>query len=125
MTRVYWLNWSAKTRRFPRFKDDILRSALVLKLLSHQKTGAILAAVTTSLPEELGAPRNWDYRYCWLRDASMAVATMTQPGHYRSAKRFVDFLLDIIPFKDEKIQIVYGINGQKQLREKTLDWLSG
>jgi len=125
LTRVYWLSWSAKTRRFARYKDEILRSALMLKLLSYQKTGAILAAVTTSLPEELGASRNWDYRYCWLRDASMAIAAMTKLGHYRSAKRFVDFLLDIIPYKDEKIQIVYGINGQKNLSEKTLDWLSG
>lgn len=124
-TRVYWLNWSSYTRRFPRFNDAIDRSALVLKLLSYQKTGAILAAVSTSLPEALGAERNWDYRYCWLRDASMHVAVLTKLGHYRVAKRFLDFILDIIPYKDEKIQIMYGINGQKNLREKELDFLSG
>jgi GH15 family glucan-1,4-alpha-glucosidase len=124
-TRVYWLNWSADTRRFSRFNDEIIRSALVLKLLAYQKTGAILAAATTSLPEELGGERNWDYRYCWLRDASMNIAVLTKLGHYKVAKRFLDFILDIIPYKDEKIQIMYGINGQKNLREKTLDWLNG
>jgi GH15 family glucan-1,4-alpha-glucosidase len=124
-TRVYWLNWSSKTRRFSRFNEAIHRSALVLKLLSYQKTGAILAAATTSLPEVLGDKRNWDYRYCWLRDASMGVAVLTKLGHYRVAKRFSDFILDIIPYKDEKIQIMYGINGQKNLRERELDFLDG
>jgi len=124
-TRVYWLNWSSITRRFARFRDEIHRSALVLKLLTYQRTGAILAAVTTSLPEELGGKRNWDYRYCWLRDASMNIAVLTKVGHYQVAKRFLDFILDIIPYKDEKIQIMYGINGQKNLKEKTLNWLNG
>ncbi|MGD2271708.1 MAG: glycoside hydrolase family 15 protein [Desulfobacterales bacterium] len=124
-TRVYWLNWSANTRRFSRFNETIIRSALVLKLLSYQKTGAILAAVTTSLPEALGTGRNWDYRYCWLRDASMCVAVLTKLGHYRVAKRFLDFILDIIPYKDEKIQTMYGIDGQKILKERELDFLDG
>lgn len=124
-TRVYWLDWSAKTRRFQKFNDEIIRSALALKLLSFEKTGAILAAVTTSLPEKIGSVRNWDYRYCWLRDASMNIAVLTKLGHYRSAKRFLDFILDIIPYKDEKIQIMYGINGQKKLTEKFLDHLNG
>jgi GH15 family glucan-1,4-alpha-glucosidase len=124
-TRVYWLNWSANTQRFPRYNDAINRSALVLKMLSYQKSGAILAAITTSLPEALGDIRNWDYRYCWLRDASMCVAVLTKLGHYKVAKRFLDFILDIIPYKDEKIQIVYGINGQKNLRERELDFLNG
>lgn len=124
-TKVYWLNWSSKTRRFLRFNQAIRRSALVLKMLSYQKTGAIIAAVSTSIPEALGTGRNWDYRYCWLRDASMCVAVLTKLGHFRVAKRFLDFLLDIIPFKDEKIQIMYGINGQKNLKERELDFLTG
>lgn len=124
-TRVYWLDWSAKTRRFPKYNDEINRSALVLKLLAFQKTGAILAAVTTSLPEEIGAVRNWDYRYCWLRDASMNIAVLTKLGHYKVAKNFLDFILDIIPYKEEKIQIMYGINRQKKLTEKNLDHLNG
>jgi GH15 family glucan-1,4-alpha-glucosidase len=124
-TRIYWLIWSSKTRRFSRFNDEIGRSALVLKLLTYQKTGAMLAAVTTSLPEEPGAERNWDYRYCWLRDAGMAVSVLVKLGHYRVAKRFLDYVIDVIPFKNERIQIVYGINGQKKLTEKKLDWLAG
>jgi len=124
-TRVYWMDWSATTRRFARFNDEITRSALVLKLLAFQKTGAILAAVTTSLPEEIGSVRNWDYRFCWLRDASMNIAVLTKLGHYKVARNFLNFILDIIPYKDEKIQIMYGINRQKNLKEKVLDSLEG
>jgi len=124
-TRVYWMDWSATTRRFARFNDEITRSALVLKLLAFQKTGAILAAVTTSLPEEIGSVRNWDYRFCWLRDASMNIAVLTKLGHYKVARNFLNFILDIIPYKDEKIQIMYGINRQKNLKEKVLDSFEG
>jgi GH15 family glucan-1,4-alpha-glucosidase len=124
-TMVYWMDWSATTRRFARFNDEITRSALVLKLLAFQKTGAILAAVTTSLPEEIGSVRNWDYRFCWLRDASMNIAVLTKLGHYKVARNFLNFILDIIPYKDEKIQIMYGINRQKNLKEKVLDSFEG
>lgn len=124
-TKVYWLSWSAKSGRFPRFNDEILRSALVLKLLSFQKTGAILASITTSLPEEIGAERNWDYRFCWLRDASMTMTALTRLGHYNVARRYIEFILDILPFKDEKIQIMYGIKGQKKLSEKIITSLAG
>ena len=124
-TRVYWLNWSSETRRFAGYNEEIVRSALVLKLLTFQKTGAILAALTTSLPEEIGSVRNWDYRFCWVRDASMNIAVLTTLGHYRVAKRFLDFILDVIPYKDEKIQIMYGINGKKNLTEKILPRLQG
>ena len=124
-TKVYWMNWSANTQRFPEYNQEILRSALVLKLLAYQKSGAILAALTTSLPEEIGAERNWDYRYCWLRDASMTIAVLTKLGHYTAARRFLSFILDIIPFKNEKVQIMYGINGEKRLTERVLGWLNG
>ena len=85
-TKLYWLNWADSTKRFTHYNDEILRSALVLKLLTYNTTGAILAAVTTSLPEQLGGNRNWDYRFCWIRDASMIVATLTAMGHYNSAQ---------------------------------------
>jgi GH15 family glucan-1,4-alpha-glucosidase len=124
-TKVYWMSWAANTHRFAAYNDEIQRSALVLKLLAYQKTGAILAALTTSLPEEIGAERNWDYRYCWLRDASMTIAILTRLKHYNVARRFLTFILNIIPFKDETIQIMYGINGEKMLSEKILDWLQG
>ncbi len=124
-TKVYWMDWSANNQRFSEYNEEILRSALVLKLLTYQNSGAILAALTTSLPEEIGAPRNWDYRFCWLRDASMTIAVLTRLKRHNIARRFIDFVLEIIPYKDEKIQIMYGINGEKKLTEKTLDWLEG
>lgn len=124
-TKVYWLNWSERTQNFPDYNREITRSALVLKLLSYDKSGAVLAAVTTSLPEKLGDGRNWDYRYCWLRDASMVIKVMTQLGHTRNAKRYLDFILDIIPDKDERVQIMYGINGGRILTEKELPHLAG
>ncbi|WP_271767358.1 glycoside hydrolase family 15 protein [Aquimarina algiphila] len=124
-TRVYWLNWSEKTTTYAKYNDEILRSALVLKLLSYEKSGAVLAAATTSLPETIGEVRNWDYRFCWIRDASMVIKVISDLGHKNVAQRFLRFIIDIIPDKDEKIQIMYGINGEKDLTEKTLDHLSG
>jgi len=124
-TKLYWLNWADSTKRFTHYSDEILRSALVLKLLTYNKTGAILAAVTTSLPEQLGGNRNWDYRFCWIRDASMIISTLTAMGHYNSAQRFLSFITEMIPYKDEKMQIMYGIRGEKKLAERELFWLSG
>ena len=124
-TKVYWLNWSEETHRFRSYNEEIIRSALVLKLLSFDKTGAVLAAVTTSLPETIGEIRNWDYRFCWLRDASMVIKIMTKIGHWKSAERFLNFIIDVVSDKDEKIQIMYGINREKNLRERILTHLSG
>ncbi|GAA4276142.1 glycoside hydrolase family 15 protein [Aquimarina mytili] len=124
-TRVYWLNWCENTTSYKHYNDQILRSALVLKLLSYDKSGAVLAAATTSLPETIGEVRNWDYRFCWIRDASMVIKVISNLGHKRLAERFLQFIIDIIPDKDEKIQIMYGINGEKKLTEKTLDHLKG
>jgi alpha,alpha-trehalase len=124
-TKVYWLNWAENTHKFNKYNDEVLRSALVLKLLSYDKTGAILAAVTTSLPETIGEIRNWDYRFCWLRDASMVIKIMTQIGHWKIAERFMDFIINIVSDKDEKIQIMYGINKEKNLQERILFHLSG
>ena len=124
-TKVYWLNWAEETHDFSRYNNEVRRSALVLKLLTFDKTGAVLAAATTSLPETVGEIRNWDYRFCWLRDASMVIKIMTKIGHWRSAERFMEFIIDVVPDKDEKIQIMYGINKQKNLKERILPHLSG
>ncbi len=124
-TRVYWLNWSERTTKFKSYNQEITRSALVLKLLSFQKTGAVLAALTTSLPESIGEVRNWDYRFCWIRDASMVIKIMTQLTHFNVAHRYLDFIMDLLPDKGEKIQIMYGINGEKKLTEQELNHLSG
>jgi len=98
---------------------------LVLKLLSYDKTGAVLAAATTSLPETIGEVRNWDYRFCWIRDASMVVKIMKKLGHNSISRRYLNFIIDIMPDKDEKIQIMYGINGEKKLTEYELEHFSG
>ena len=124
-TKVYWLNWSESTKLFEKYNDEILRSALVLKLLSYDNSGAILAAVTTSIPETIGGIRNWDYRYCWLRDSSMVIRVMTELGHANVARRYLNFIRQIIPDKDEKIQIMYGINGERNLPEMILTHLTG
>ena len=124
-TEVYWLNWVDKGVRYKNYTREIIRSALVLRLLIYNKTGAILAAITTSLPETIGEERNWDYRFCWIRDAAMMVRTLIKLGYRNEAKRFLNFIIDIIPSKDEKIQIMYGIRGEKNLHESTLDHLAG
>jgi len=124
-TKTYWMNWSAETTRYSNYYKEIMRSALVLKCLSYEKSGAVLAAATTSLPETIGEERNWDYRFCWIRDASMVIKVMAGLGHKKSAKDFLQFIIDIIPNKDEKIQIMYGINGEKELTEHILDHLTG
>ena len=124
-TKVYWLNWCNKTPSFGQYDNEVLRSAITLKLLTFEKTGAVLAAATTSIPETIGEVRNWDYRFCWIRDASMVIKIITKLGHQRIVKNFIDFIVDLIPTKNEKLQIMYGIDGQKILTEKTLDHLSG
>ena len=124
-TKVYWLNWCNKTPSFKSYNSEIIRSAITLKLLTFEKTGAVLAAVTTSIPETIGEVRNWDYRFCWIRDASMVIKIIAKLGHQRIVKNFIDFIVNLIPNKNEKLQIMYGIDGQKTLNEKTLDHLSG
>ncbi|MEJ1223647.1 glycoside hydrolase family 15 protein [Sediminicola sp. 1XM1-17] len=124
-TKVYWLNWVERTPTYKKFNDQIIRSALTLKLLSYDKSGAVLAAATTSLPETIGEVRNWDYRFCWIRDASMVIKVVSELGHKNVARRYLQFIIDLIPDKDEKLQIMYGINKEKKLTEQTLDHLSG
>ena len=124
-TKLYWLNWCDKTPTYQYYNEVILRSAMTLKLLTYDKTGAILAAATTSLPESIGEVRNWDYRFCWIRDSSMVIRVISKLGHKKIVKDFIDFIIDLIPEKDEKIQIMYGINKEKKLTETLLDHLSG
>ncbi|MFA5301698.1 MAG: glycoside hydrolase family 15 protein [Bacteroidales bacterium] len=124
-TLVYWLDWTNRSKKFDRFNDVIERSMLILKLLSYQRSGAVLAALTTSIPEVIGRDRNWDYRFCWLRDASMSIKTLVTLGHKGAAKRFMEFIKSILKSKDESFQIMYGIRGERNLKEKTLPYLNG
>jgi GH15 family glucan-1,4-alpha-glucosidase len=124
-TKIYWKRWCNKTPTFKQYNNEIIRSAMTLKLLNFEKTGAIIAAATTSIPEAIGEVRNWDYRFCWIRDASMVIKVISKMGHVKMVKNFIDFILNIIPDKNEKLQIMYGISGEKNLHEETLDYLSG
>ena len=98
---------------------------MTLKLLTFEKTGAVLAAATTSLPETIGEVRNWDYRFCWIRDASMVIKVIAKLGHTKIVKNFIRYIIDLIPDKNEKLQIMYGISGEKTLTEETLEHLDG
>ncbi|MFA6767548.1 MAG: glycoside hydrolase family 15 protein [Parabacteroides sp.] len=124
-TKLYWMNWSNRSKKFTLFNNDIERSMLVLKLMSYQHTGAVLAALTTSIPETIGGVRNWDYRYCWLRDASMSVEMLIQVGHRGAAKRFMRFITNILRSKSDKFQIMYGIRYERDIRETELKYLDG
>ncbi len=124
-TRVYWRNWVNRSRKYTRYNSMIERSMLVLKLMSYQPTGAVLAALTTSLPESIGEVRNWDYRFCWLRDASMSIETLINVGHKSAAERFISFLSKILISKSDRFQIMYGIRGERILTETELPHLSG
>ncbi len=124
-TKLYWLNWSNRSKKFTIFDEYIERSMLVLKLMSYQPTGAVLAAITTSIPEVIGGVRNWDYRYCWLRDASMSIETLIQIGHRGSANRFMKFIKNILHSKSDSFQIMYGIHYERNIEETELKHLHG
>ena len=124
-TKVYWLNWTNHSKKYEKYSDSITRSLLVLKIMSFQPTGAFLAALTTSIPETIGEVRNWDYRFCWLRDASMSVETMLKMGHYYSAQSFMDYVKGILKSKTDTFQVMYGIRGERELSETELPHLSG
>lgn len=123
-TLVYWLNWTDRTRKFTLYNDIIERSLLILKLMSFSN-GAVLAALTTSLPEVLGGVRNWDYRFCWLRDASMSIETLFRIGHVGAARRFMRFVQTTFVSQHNNYQIMYGIRGERKLTEVILAHLSG
>lgn len=124
-TKVYWLNWNNRSRKFNRYNDIISRSLLILKLMSFQESGAVIAAVTTSIPETIGEVRNWDYRFCWIRDASMSIETLLKLGHQAAAKRFMSFIKRILKSKSDSFQIMYAIDGNRIISEEILEHLSG
>jgi GH15 family glucan-1,4-alpha-glucosidase len=124
-TKVYWLNWTNRSKKFEKYTEEIIRSLQVLKIMSYQPTGAVLAALTTSIPETIGKVRNWDYRFCWLRDASMSIDTLLKMGHYKAAERFLGYITGILKSKQDSFQIMYGIRGERELKETDLPHLAG
>jgi GH15 family glucan-1,4-alpha-glucosidase len=124
-TQTFWEEWVACCTYKGPYQDAVERSLITLKALTYRPTGGIVAAVTTSLPEQLGGPRNWDYRYCWLRDASFTLNALMNGGYYQEAKAWQQWLLRAIAGSPEQVQIMYGIAGQRYLPERELTWLSG
>ncbi len=119
------MDWSNRSKKFVKYNALIERSMLVLKLMSYQRSGAVLAALTTSIPESIGEVRNWDYRFCWIRDASMSIETLLRMGHRGAAERFMNFIHNILLSKSDRFQIMYGIRGERILVERELNHLSG
>ncbi|MDH3226298.1 MAG: glycoside hydrolase family 15 protein [Thermoleophilia bacterium] len=121
----WWQRWSRRLRYDGAYRDDVHRSLTVLKGLTHQPTGAVIAAPTTSLPEWIGGTRNWDYRYCWLRDATFTLLALSRAGCLDEAKAWRDWLVRAVAGDPSKLQIMYGIGGERRLPELELDWLEG
>jgi len=124
-TRKYWEGWVSSLILPEKYKDIIIRSALVLKLLTFSESGAIIAAATTSIPEEVGSERTFDYRFCWIRDSSFTVDALKKIGRNYEARKLLNFIINNTLKKKKNMQIMYGIRGETDLEEKTLDYLSG
>ena len=124
-TRAYWERWVKHTALPGCFSREVIRSALTLKMHQYEETGAITAATTTSLPEYPGSGRNWDYRYCWLRDAYFTLNAMRRLNHFEESEGFVSYLLNLAGAFSSKLQPCYGISGEAILTERVLDHLAG
>jgi len=124
-TAAYWQEWAARCTYQGEWRDAVLRSLMVLKALTYGPTGGMVAAATTSLPEQLGGVRNWDYRYCWLRDAVLTLNALNTCGYDAEASAFQGWLLRAIAGDPAQLQIMYGLAGERRLQEYTLDWLPG
>jgi GH15 family glucan-1,4-alpha-glucosidase len=124
-TESYWLAWARAGTVKGDYRDAIHRSLIVLKALTYAPTGGIVAAPTTSLPEEIGGIRNWDYRYCWLRDATLTLVSMLGAGYREEALAWRDWLLRAVAGDPAEVQIMYGIAGERVLDEREIPWLPG
>lgn len=124
-TLSFWQNWIDQCRYRGQWSDAVRRAVITLKALTYAPTGGIVAAATTSLPESLGGVRNWDYRYCWLRDATFTLQALLGTGYVAEAKAWREWLVRAVAGDPAKLQIMYGLDGTRRLPELTLDWLSG
>jgi GH15 family glucan-1,4-alpha-glucosidase len=124
-TILFWKEWISKCQYSGLYENEVRRSALVLKLLTHAPSGAIIAAPTTSLPEEIGGVRNWDYRFCWLRDASFTVNVLIALGYTEEAHAYMNWILHATHLTRPKLQVVYSVYGHTALKETSLEWLTG
>ena len=124
-TEEFWREWSSRCTFDGPWRDIVLRSLITLKALTFAPTGGIVAAPTTSLPESLGGVRNWDYRLCWVRDATFTLSSMANAGYLDEAKAWREWLHRAVAGTPEKVQIMYGLDGRRRLREWEIPWLRG
>jgi GH15 family glucan-1,4-alpha-glucosidase len=124
-TQEFWMEWTSTHQSAGMYVDSVSRSLITLKALTYAPTGGIVAAPTTSLPERIGGPRNWDYRICWLRDATLTLLSFMNAGYYDEARCWRDWLLRAAAGSPSQIQIMYGLAGEKRLAEWEVPWLSG
>jgi GH15 family glucan-1,4-alpha-glucosidase len=124
-TTAYWKDWSEKCEQYGEWQEPILRSLITLKGLTYAPTGGIVAAATTSLPEEIGGVRNWDYRFCWLRDATFTLFALMSSGYLDESRAWRLWLLRAIAGSASQMQIMYGVHGERRLDEQQIPWLPG
>jgi GH15 family glucan-1,4-alpha-glucosidase len=124
-TQSFWREWSGKCRFEGPWREAVVRSLITLKSLVYRPTGGIVAAATTSLPERIGGTRNWDYRYCWLRDATFTLLALLDGGYVEEAERWRDWLVRALAGAPAQAQIMYGLGGERRLTEWEVDWLPG
>jgi GH15 family glucan-1,4-alpha-glucosidase len=124
-TQAFWSEWAAKCRPAGRWSDAVARSVITLKALTYAPTGGMVAAPTTSLPEEIGGTRNWDYRFCWLRDATFTLLAAMNAGYYEEAQAWRDWLVRAVAGSPQQAQILYGIAGERRATEWEVPWLPG
>jgi GH15 family glucan-1,4-alpha-glucosidase len=124
-TERFWSDWAGQCTYTGPWAPAVRRSLITLKALTYAPTGGIVAAATTSLPEQIGGPRNWDYRFCWLRDATFTLQALLSTGYLAEAVAWRDWLLRAVAGDPADVQIMYGLDGTRRIPEQTLDWLSG
>jgi len=124
-TRAFWKEWTATCRNKAHCPPGVVRSLITLKALTYAPTGGMVAAPTTSLPEQLGGSRNWDYRFCWLRDATLTLLALMNAGYYDEAHAWREWLLRAVAGRPQQSQIMYGIAGERRLSEWEIPWLAG
>jgi GH15 family glucan-1,4-alpha-glucosidase len=124
-TELWWTDWSSQCTYVGEYREAVVRSLITLKALTYEPTGGIVAAATTSLPETLGGSRNWDYRFCWLRDATLTLESLMRGGFYQEAMAWRNWLLRATAGDPAQMQIMYGAAGERRLDEWEIDWLPG
>jgi GH15 family glucan-1,4-alpha-glucosidase len=124
-TAAFWKSWSNHCPYQGKYRDAVERSLITLKALTYKPTGGVVAAPTMALPEQIGGPRNWDYRYCWLRDTTFTLLALMDGGYFKEAEAWMNWLLRTIAGSPDQVQIMYGIQGERTLTEWEVPWLAG